>query len=266
MSVRTDDRELDLLLADWFDEGPNTAAGFVVERALERVPGVRRRGASWWPRLPRLLRAQGPLLAALIVLLVLGTALVVALAEINRPIIPAPSQPPIATSSPSVAPTQSATPRAAVTRGRFEISSTTPMGSLPSRAFPQFIVVNDRPDGLLGFTFRYDSGNATVSVYLDPEAEYLGSWDTTREDLVVSIFYARGTATSGDQSTRGVFESAAGECQVTFETFTATAASGSLECADVPGTYLKNADGIVKEGVLQLSGTFSFDPSIEPLS
>ena len=58
MSVRMDDRELDMLLADWFDEGPNTAAGFVVERALERVPNVRRSGASWWPQLPRLLHNQ----------------------------------------------------------------------------------------------------------------------------------------------------------------------------------------------------------------
>ncbi len=100
-----DDRELDLLLAEWFDEGPNTAAGFVVERALERVPTVRRRGASWWPRLPRLLRTQGPLLASLALLLVLGAALIVALASIERPVIPAPSEPPIATTSPSAAPT-----------------------------------------------------------------------------------------------------------------------------------------------------------------
>ena len=260
-----DDRELDMLLADWFDEGPNAAAGFVVERSLERVPSVRRRGASWWPRLPHLLRTQGPLLASLALLLVLGTALVVALASSERPVIPAPSVPP-ATSSPSIAPTQSATPRAGITRGRFEITSITPMGSLPSREFPEFHVVKDRPDGLLGFTFRYDAGNATVTIYLNPRSEYEGSWDTTREDLVVSVFYARSTATSGGESTRGVFESAAGECMVTFEQFTATATSGSLECADVPGTYLKNSDGIVKEGVLQLSGTFSFDPSTEPLS
>ena len=94
MTAPLHDRELDALLAGWLDEGPNTAAGFVVERAMARVPTVRRRGAPWWPQLPRVLRTQGPLLASVAVLLVLGAATLLALGLIFRPDVPPPSSPP----------------------------------------------------------------------------------------------------------------------------------------------------------------------------
>lgn len=272
MTARLHDRELDALLADWLDEGPSTAADFVVEQAMARVPGVRRRGAGWWPQLPSLLRTQGPLLAILAVLTILGAGMALALGLIpppepppNPPVLPGVSQ----TAMPSPSASAPGTARPVPKRGSFEIS--TPLGAFPSGRTWTFKgdIGGDglASDGLNGYGFTTGwSGEGgvvySVVIYLDPQADYFGAWDTTRSDLAVSLSYYINTNDSmGQLVASGAFVTVADECIVSFEEYEPTVARGSLNCVDVPGTYNSRADPERREGTADIVGTFAFDPS-----
>lgn len=267
MTARLNDRELDALLAGWLDEGPSTAAGFVVEQALARVPTVRRR-AGWWPQLPILLRTHGPLLAAVAVMLVLAAGVALAVGMITRP-QPVPPSPPVvpsldASASPTQEPSPSASEEARMpARATGELRG--PAGTVPAGTRWVFLASNPDDAPVIGYEFVFGWSSAyKFAIFLDPTSrDWVGTW-TTDGELRVVISWALAVGTSGGLRL-GTFTSEAGECQVTFETFGSTAAGGSLHCADVPGMYANPGEDF-KDGVVELLNitSFGFDPSWEP--
>ena len=267
MTARLNDRDFDNLLAGWLDEGPNTAADFVVEQAMARVPDARRRGTvpTWWPQLPRLLRTQGPLIASLAVLLVLGTAAILAVGLVLEPTPPPPpSPPPITSSSPttSVEPGPSASEEE---RATSELAVEEIDGPVPLSTFGTWMIERgggSSPNQLTGYQFVWDNRRRWLAIYLNPEGEYEPTSITRTGDLQVLIgwnFMMTGSGEDDPYAGTGSFLSEHGECIITFDTFTATEVAGMINCADIPGTYSAGGPDI-REGSVSVRGSFSFDP------
>jgi hypothetical protein len=263
VTARLNDRDLNRLLADWLDEGPNTAADFVVARAMARVPTVRRRSAAWW--LQRLLRTQGPLLASLAVLLVLGAAAILAIGFILQPTPPpAPSAPAIPSTSPTttIEPSPSASEEA---RATSELAVDEINGPVPLSTLGTWKI--ERGGGsslnqLTGYQFVWDNRRRWLAIYLNPEGKYDPVSVTRTSDLQVLIgwnFMMTGGGEDDPYAGTGSFLSEQGECTITFSTFTETEVAGTIDCREIPGTYSIRDSGI-SESSVSVRASFSFDP------
>ena len=256
------ERNVDDLIREWTDIGEEHLPDRYLQAALAEIETTPQSGAWPAPLEGLIMRFQStaPYLA---VAAVAVAAVVLYVAYSGSPIGDQDASPTPSSATPETSATLSPSPtaQAVVSQGTFEI--TTPLGSQPSRTWYQFDVI-DYPrgvsdplltEGLRGYMFS--KPNTEVTIYLDPNADYFGSLDTTRENLVVAFSFTR-----VGQTAIGFFESTSGECRITFDEFTPTVATGSLDCTDVPMTSSDTDPPI--DGVAQLSGTFTFDPSAEP--
>ncbi|HEX6129512.1 MAG TPA: hypothetical protein VF071_10875 [Candidatus Limnocylindria bacterium] len=259
MTARLNDRDLNRLLSDWLDEGPSTAADFVVERAMARVPTVRRRGAASW--LPRLLRTQGPLLASLAVLLVLGAAVALVIGSIIGPPDPPPSPPVLPSDSASIESSPSASEEA---RATGELVLEEIVGPISLGTSGPWLIERAQAttaDELTQYRFAWFGNQSRwLDLFLDPQSTYeSGSRTATgRLRVVVAWFFQNTSEGESDPNAgTGSFASDSGECTITFDTSTETHIAGSLECVDIPGTYDGGQEGLIES----VTATFSFDPN-----
>jgi hypothetical protein len=254
--------DVDDLIREWADIGEEQLPDRYLQAALTEIEKTPQSGAWLAPLKGFIMRFQ-PIAPYLAVATAVVAAVVLYVAFAGPPVgnqdaspTPSPASP---QSSAAVSPSPTDSPL--VSSGTFEI--TTPLGSEPSRTWYQFDVSDDPrgvsdpllTKGLRGYTLS--KPNTEVNIYLDPKADYVGSVDTTQQNLVVAFSFTR-----VGQTAIGFFESTSGECRITFDEFTPTVAAGSLNCTDVPMTF-SDADPPV-DGVAQLSGTFTFDPSAKP--
>jgi hypothetical protein len=269
MTTRFDDRAMERLLSAWFDEGPMTAGDTTVDQVMARIPTVRQRGrlAAWWPRMPRLLRTQGPLLASLAVLLVLGAAVALVIGSIGPP-DPPPNPPVLPSASASIEPGPSESEEA---RATSELAVDDIDGPVPLSTLGTWKI--ERGGGsslnqLTGYQFVWDNRRRWLAIYLNPEGEYDPISVTRTTDLQVLVgwnFMMTGGGEADPYAGTGSFLSEQGECTIIFSTFTATEVAGTIDCTDIPGTYSAGEPGI-RAGSVSMRGSFSFDPQRDTYS
>lgn len=246
---------VDDVIREWTDLGEERLPDRYLQAALDEIETTPQRGAWPAPLKGLIMRFQttAPYLA---VAAVVVAAVVLYGAFVWSPVggPDASPTPPLATPESTATASPSPTPRPVAPKGTFAIDA--PAGAMPSRTFDYTgqLGTSPRQDGLVAYGyFQVASGNGySVFVYLNPDADYAGSWDTSRDDLIVEVHTQFSEADD-------VYISSSGECQVEFERYSASEAVGSLDCSDIPGWYLTN--GTQQDGVVQLSGTFAFDPS-----
>lgn len=245
------ERNVDDLIRDWTDIGEEHLPDRYLQAALAEIETTPQRGTVAASLKGMIMRFQttAPYLAVAAVA-VAAVVLYVSFARSPVGVPDASPTPSPASTEPTVTVIPTATPRPVVPKGTFAID--TPAGSVPSRTFEYIgqLATSPREDGLVGYGFWYLAGGSQYSiyVYLNPDAAYAGSWDTSRDDLVVEV-----------RTDDSRYVSTSGECQITFDRYSASEAVGSLDCSDIPGTRV--SDGAPQTGVVQLSGTFSIDPS-----
>ncbi len=254
------ERNVDDLIREWTDIGEEHLPDRYLQAALAEIETTPQRGA--WPAplegLIMRFQATAPYLA---VAAVVVAAVVLYAAFAGPPVgvqdaspTPSPASP---ESSAPVSPSPTARP--VVSGGTFTVN--TPTGSVPMRAWEYTgqLATTPRPDGLVGYGFWSLAGATqySVDIFLNPDTDYTGSQDTSREDLIVRV------VTQVNDGAIGIFESTSGECRITFDESTATEAAGSLDCTDVPGEYSATSDPTLTDRVVQLSGTFAFTLSTD---